>query len=198
MARIEPLKPEEIPEELKPFYEGSLEMMGFVANDVLTIAKRPDLFKGLFALGRAVYGPGQVDLELKRMVGEVASKSAGCMYCTAHTAHGAAKMGVPQEKLDQVWEFETSSHFTEAERAALNFAMLAGRSPSEVSDADFDRLRKSFNDEQILEITAVVGLFGFLNRWNDTLATTLEDEPLSYAKDNLKDDVWTVGKHESQ
>ncbi len=198
MARIQPLTPEEIPEELKPLYEGSLEMMGFVANDVLTVAKRPDIFKGLFALGSAVYGPGQVDLGLKRMVGEVTSKAAGCMYCTAHTAHGAAKMGIPQEKLDDIWAFETSEHFSDAERAALNFAMLAGRSPSEVSDADFERLREFYNDQQIIEITSVIGLFGFLNRWNDTMATTLEDAPLTYAKENLKEAVWSAGKHERE
>lgn len=196
MARIKPLTPEELPDELKPLFEGSLEMMGFVANDVLTFARRPDIMKGLFALGGAVYGPGQVDLGLKRMIGEVASQSSGCMYCTAHTAHGAAKSGVPQDKLDDLWSFETSPHFSEAERAALNFALLAARTPSEVGDADFERVREFFNDEQIIEITSVVGLFGFLNRWNDTIATTLEDAPLKYAKEHLKEDVWNAGKHE--
>ncbi len=195
MARIKPLSLEELPEELEPLYEDSLEMMGFVANDVLTMARRPDIFQGLFALGRAVYGPGQIDTGLKRMIGEVASKSAGCMYCTAHTAHGAARSGIPQDKLDELWIFELSSHFSEAERSALNFAMLAARSPSEVSDADFDRLRKSYTDEQIIEIASVVGFFGFLNRWNDTMATELESAPLGYAQRHLDKSVWSVGKH---
>lgn len=195
MARIKPLSLEELPEELEPLYADSLEMMGFVANDVLTMARRPDIFQGLFALGRAVYGPGQIDIGLKRMIGEVASKSAGCMYCTAHTAHGAARSGIPQDKLDELWIFELSSRFSEEERAALNFAMLAARSPSEVSDADFDRLRESYTDEQIIEIASVVGFFGFLNRWNDTMATELEPAPLSYAQRHLDKSVWSVGKH---
>ena len=49
--------------------------------------------------------------------------------------------------------------------------------PSAVTDAVFERLREHYSDREILEITAVIALFGFLNRWNSTLATDLEALP---------------------
>ena len=48
----------------------------------------------------------------------------------------------------------------------------------------------------MVEITAIIAAFGFLNRWNDTLATTLEDSPLAFAQASLATSGWAVGKHE--
>ena len=177
MSRVPPLAEGQLPEELRGIFEFSKSNMGFVSNDVLVMARKPNLLKAMSALVGAVYEPGEIDPGFKHLIGEIASKAAGCMYCTAHTAHGAVKAGVPQDKVDAVWDFEHSDLFTEAEKAALNFALLAGRSPSEVTDTDFDRLQSHYSSEQIVEIMGIIGLFGFLNRWNDTLDTTLEGQP---------------------
>ena len=137
--------------------------------------------------------PARIDMGLKRLMGEVTSKAAGCMYCTAHCAQGAAHHGVSQDKVDAVWEFETSALFSDAERAALQVALLAGHSSSQVEDEHFARLRRYYDDDQIIEIMSVISCFGFLNRWNDTLATRLEDTPLQYAKEHVTG--WEPGKH---
>jgi hypothetical protein len=47
-----------------------------------------------------------------------------------------------------------------------------------------------------VEMLAVVGLFGFLNRWNDTMATRIEDRPTAVALDRFGEH-WDPGKHES-
>jgi hypothetical protein len=47
------------------------------------------------------------------------------------------------------------------------------------------------SEEQIVEIVGVIALFGFLNRWNNTMATPLEDEPIEY----LSRGGWQAGKH---
>jgi hypothetical protein len=44
---------------------------------------------------------------------------------------------------------------------------------------------QALGDEQVVEIVGVIAMFGFLNRWNDTLATPLEDEPLEFAEKHL-------------
>ena len=72
----------------------------------------------------------------------------------------------------------------------------AAKVPNAVTDADFEELRKHYSDRQIIEIVAVVCVYGFLNRWNDTLATTLEPEPLALADEILAPTGWEVGKHE--
>jgi len=196
MDRVSPVAPEDLPEDIKGIYEFSLDNMGFEARDVLTMAHKPELLKAMSALVGAVYGPGQIDEGFKHLIAEVTSQAAGCMYCTAHTAHGAAKAGVSQDRIDAVWAFEDSALFDDAEKAALNFAMLAGHSPSAVRDEDFLRLKAHYSDAEIVEIMGVIGLFGFLNRWNDSLATRLEGAPKSFAEAHLSPEKWSVGKHE--
>ncbi len=177
MSRIEPLTRDRVPESVRPVLDFSEKVMGFTANDVLTMAKWPELLLAMQPMIAAIYGPGQLDDGLKRLIGLVVSTAAGCRYCQAHTAHGAHALSVDQSKITAVWEFETSDLFGDAERAALRVARDSGASPNGVSDADFTALKEHFDERQILEIVAVISLFGFLNRWNSTLATTIEDAP---------------------
>ena len=194
--RIEPLPVEELPEELQPVLAFSREVMGFVANDVLTMARWPALLEALRPVVDVIYGPGQVDLELKRLVAMVVSAAAGCRYCQAHTAHGTSL--VPDsnpDKVAAVWDFETSELFDDRERAALRLARDAGALPNGVTDEHFEALKQYFSDEEILELVGIISLFGFLNRWNDTLATPLEDVPHEFAREHLPDEQWSPGKH---
>lgn len=175
------------------FFERTL---GFVPNSLLTMARRPSLARGLIALSRGVYDPaGEVDLGLKRLVGHVASMAAGCMYCRAHTATSAMRHGVDEEKLGAIADYATSPLFSDAERAALDFALAAASVPNGVTDEQFARLRTHWTDGQIVEILGVIGLFGYFNRWNDSLATTLEAEPLGIANNTLGASGWHIGKH---
>jgi hypothetical protein len=64
-----------------------------------------------------------------------------------------------------------------------------------VEDSLFGALGDYFSEDQVFEIVAVISLFGFLNRWQATLALTLEDEPRAFAETNLADIGWTIGRH---
>lgn len=196
MARLDPLPIDSSPElaEDFAFFERTL---GFVPNSLLTMAHRPGLAKGLIALSRGVYDPkGVVDLGLKRLIGHVASMAAGCMYCRAHTATSAMRHGVAAEKLAAIAEYPTSPLFSEAERAALDFALAAASVPNGVTDSCFERLQQHWSPGEIVEILGVIALFGFFNRWNDSLATTLEAEPLEIAHQVLPTTGWVPGKHQ--
>ncbi|MDC1119273.1 hypothetical protein OAT28_01690 [Gammaproteobacteria bacterium] len=57
-------------------------------------------------------------------------------------------------------------------------------------------LSKHFSERQVIEVVAVISLFGFLNRWNDTMATTLENSPKNSAAVQLASQGWDAGKHE--
>ncbi|MEL6945640.1 MAG: carboxymuconolactone decarboxylase family protein, partial [Bacteroidota bacterium] len=114
--------------------------------------------------------------------------------CQAHTAHTAHKNGVSIEKLQNIWSFQTSDLFSEKERAALNFALAAGSSPNQVTPKHHTTLKEYFTEAQIVEIVATIAIFGFLNRWNDSMSTELEDEPLKFANQYLYKN-WEAGKH---
>jgi alkylhydroperoxidase family enzyme len=128
----------------------------------------------------------------------MASRAAGCRYCMAHTAGGALHMGVEERKLADIWDYQTSPLYSAAERVALDFALAAAQVPNAVTDELFAALRAHWNEEQIVEIVGTISLFGFMNRWNDTMATPLEDEPVEVGEKYLAAHGWDVGKHRGQ
>jgi len=193
--RLAPLAPAELP-ELKPELDAAHKRMGFIPNSVLIMGRKPKMVKGFQALSAAVWDPeSKVPLPFKRLLAHVASRSAGCQYCVAHTGEGAVKLGVEERKLDAVWDYKSSPLFSAAERAALEVAVAAGCVPNAVTDDMFMELRKHWSDEQIVEIVGLIALFGFLNRFNDTMATPLEDEPAHFGETHLAKHGWTIGKH---
>jgi alkylhydroperoxidase family enzyme len=113
----------------------------------------------------------------------------------AHTAGGALHFGVDEQKVAAIWDYQTSPLFSAAERAALDLAVAGAAVPNAATDAMFAELRKYWSEAQIVEIVGVIAMFGFLNRWNDTLATPLEDEPIEVGEKYLASHGWSVGKH---
>lgn len=179
MSRIPPIEDYEN-SELAPLFEQAEKWMGFQPNDGLLMAHKPSLLISFFSLAKAVYEEGLVAPGLKRMIGHITSLSAGCEYCSAHTALGANNQGVPEEKMKAIWSFQTSSLFSEEERAALNVALKSGMTPNQVTDVDFDILKEYFSKAAIVEIVGVISMFGFLNRWNSTFNTNLETLPKTH------------------
>lgn len=195
MPRIAPLPETELA-EFAPLFEEVRERMGFVPNSLKTMARRPEILRGFMALAQGVTGPSAtLPADLAQLVAHVASAAAGCRYCQAHTAHVAEARGAPPEKIEAVWEHATSPRFSAAERAALALAQAAAEVPNRAGPEHFEAARAHFSEAQILEIVAVVAFFGFLNRWNDTLATELEDSPLAFAEAHLAPRGWEAGKH---
>lgn len=193
MANMEPLRREDHPEleELFALYD---ETLSFVPNSLFTMARRPEILRAFSELITQIWRTGTLPQPLKPLIAIVSSVAAGCRYCQAHEAVDAKMRGVPDEKISAIWDFERSPLYDDAERAALRFARDASFVPSEATPASFEELRRHWDDGQIVEMLAVVGLFGFLNRWNDSMATDLETVPLGFASQRY-DDRWDPGKH---
>tara|TARA_R110002072_G_scaffold18878_8_gene70081 strand:- start:2766 stop:3362 length:597 start_codon:yes stop_codon:yes gene_type:complete len=196
MTRIAPLNDEEMGESidlLKP----TIERLGFLPNSQRIMAHKPELLFGINELYKAIMHRTEDSLPpgLLYLVGNASSLAAGCMYCVAHSAGAAKHNDIEEEKLAAMWEFETSDLFSEAERAAIRFAQASSSVPNMVTDEDFDELRKHFTEYQIVEMLSIIGLYGFFNRWNDTLATPLEDGPKAFAEQAIGKAGWDAGKH---
>ena len=194
MANMQPLRREEHPEleELFRLYDDTLS---FVPNSLFRMARRPEILRAFSELITQIWRTGTVPVGLKPLVAIVASTAAGCRYCQAHEAVDAKMRGVDEAKIAEIWDFERSPRYSEAERAALRFARDASVVPDAVTPEHFEDLRLYWDDGEIVEILAVVGLFGFLNRWNESMATDLEEVPIAFAGRTIGQHGWEPGKH---
>lgn len=182
-------------ESQAPLFAAYEQIMGFVPETARTMSRVPGLLESYAGLAVTVAGSGLISEPLVQLVAHITSAAGGCRYCQAHTVAHAEKLGVEPDKLTELWSFETSPLFSDAERTALTLALHAGQHPNGVTDADVDACRQHFDDDQITAIVAVCALFGFLNRWNDSLATTLEAVPSVAADRYLRHQGWAPGKH---
>lgn len=195
MAFLEPLDKNLHP-DLAADFQIFEEILGFVPNSLLTMQRRPEIVKGFGVLTKAVMPKdGEVHLGFKRLIAHFASRAVGCQYCEAHSLVAAKIHGISQEKLDQIWEYKTSDLYTDAERVALDYALAAGSVPNAVDQELINRMKEHWTENQIVEILGVVCLYGFLNRWNDSMATDLEESPKAMGDRVLSSGGWDGGKH---
>jgi uncharacterized peroxidase-related enzyme len=195
MPLVQPLDPNHDPQtkELAEFFN---ETLGFCPNSVLTMQHRPAISKAFINLNKAVMAnEGGVTSALKRMIAWVSSNATGCRYCQAHAIRAAERYGAEQEQLDNIWEYRTHAAFTEAERAALDFSLAASQVPNAVDEKIKEQLYKFWNEGEIVEMLGVISLFGYLNRWNDSMGTTIEDGAVESGELYLGKYGWEKGKH---
>ena len=180
-------------QSLVEFYN---ETLGFCPNSVKTMYHRPQIAYAFIELNKAVMeNKGRVSSALKRMIGFISSYAAGCRYCQAHTIRAAERYGAEAEKMENIWDYKSHPAFSEPEKAALEFAMLSSAIPNAVDDAIAEKLRLHWDDGEIVEILGVSALFGFLNRWNDSMGTAMEKGAIESGEKFLQKKGWTTGKH---
>lgn len=88
---------------------------------------------------------------------------------SVHTAL-AEQLGVTEELLDALYHIEIHRHlFSARELAALRYAEIATTSARDIDEQLWDELQAHFDDGELVEITCVIGLFNFFNRYADAL-----------------------------
>lgn len=180
-------------QKLIEFYE---ETLGFCPNSVKTMHHRPQIAYAFIEMNKAVMANhGRVTSALKRMIAYISSNTAGCQYCQAHAIRAAERYGAEMEKLENIWEYHTHPAFSEAERVALDLAFAASTVPNTVSDEIAEKVRMYWNEGEIVEIMGVIALFGYLNRWNDSMGTEMENGAIESGEKLLSKRGWSPGKH---
>ena len=195
MALVTPLSADhdDTTKELAAFFN---ETLGFCPNSVLTMQRRPAISQAFINLNKAVMAnDGRVSSSLKRMIAWVSSNATGCRYCQAHAIRAAERYGAEKEQLDNIWNYRTHEAFSEAERAALDFSLQASQVPNTVDAAIKQRLYAYWDEGEIVEMLGVISLFGYLNRWNDSMGTTIETGAVHSGKQHLGKHGWEEGKH---
>ena len=183
--------------ETKELAEFFNETLGFCPNSVLTMQRRPAISKAFINLNKAVMAnEGRVTSSLKRMIAWVSSNATGCRYCQAHAIRAAERYGAAQEQLDNIWKYKTHAAFSEAERAALDFSLAASMVPNAVDLSIKKELYNYWDEGEIVEMLGVISLFGYLNRWNDSMGTSLEEDAIDSGNKFLGKHGFEVGKHD--
>jgi len=195
MALVTPLSADhdDTTKELAAFFN---ETLGFCPNSVLTMQRRPAISQAFINLNKAVMAnDGRVSSSLKRMIAWVSSNATGCRYCQAHAIRAAERYGAEKEQLDNIWDYRTHEAFSEAERAALDFSLQSSQVPNTVDAAIKQRLYTYWDEGEIVEMLGVISLFGYLNRWNDSMGTSIEEGAVQSGKQHLGKHGWEEGKH---
>ena len=194
-ALVEPLQRADL-DAVKDIVDMAEQVGGYIPTSFKIMGRKPAILRAFAGLRDAVMrAPGEVPLALKWLAAHAVSATAGCLYCQAHTAANGAKAGIAVDKIESLAQYETASIYSSEERAVIALGLAAGQVPNQTSDAHFEALREHFSEEGIVELIAVLSLFGWLNRWNDTFASDLEAKPLAFAESHLTARGWNAGKH---
>ncbi len=181
-------------EEMARFYE---ETLGFTPNSLFTMMHRPRIATAFLEMNQAVMeNKGRVTSALKRLIAYLSSMTTGCRYCEAHAIRAAVRYGSEEDKLQNIWDYKTYPAFSDAERAAFDLAIAASSVPNAVDDEISENMRAHWDQGEIVEIMGVIALFGYLNRWNDSMGTQLEEPAAEDGNNLLSGHGWSRGKHQ--
>lgn len=174
---VAPLSPGD-PRADDPLLTDLVQFVGYRPNALLTMARRQGLLGAVLNLVQvALRGEASLAQDLRFLLACEASRCAGCFYSATHAVHAAHHLGIPWAKLTELDRYASSEWFTPAERAALAIASAGGPLPVAPSGAAYEAARQYFDDEQLVEITAAIALFGWFNRWNSLMGSELEEVP---------------------
>ena len=169
MARISLVEPAQASAEVKEIYDS--KMKGKPGNIQKALAHRPAMlgnFLGFYAsVGRSL------DRKVYEAVYLRVSLINGCHYCSQHHIQGAKRAGLTADEMKAL-KAGNYSGFSASDQVALRYAEKLTRTPDGASDADFAELKKTFSDEQIVDLHMLIGLANLTNRVTGPLALEVE------------------------
>ena len=175
MARIQGVRREQAGPMVKLVYRFGPRMMKKLAGRDPQIgsglepieiwAHQPKMMTGMGRFNQAVRKGKSVDERTKNLVELKGAQLIGCEYCVDLGSQICRNSGFSDEELLALPRYRQSELFTEPEKTALDYAVAVMRTPVEVTDDLFARMKEHFSDEQMVEITALLTLVN-LDRFN--------------------------------
>lgn len=155
---------EEAKGKAKELFDQLIASSGKVPKWVRVMANCDDILVGFFTMFKATMDDAPVDKILKWKVAHKVSTMNECEFCVdvAHTQ--LKQFGLSDEDIKQIEVLADDKT-----KAALQYGAAVTKEAYAVPEDIFAELKKHFNDAQIVELTAVIGLFNYINRFNDAL-----------------------------
>lgn len=169
MPRISRLGRNDVSETTGAIYDRYMQTRGNVPNMFRTMAHRPEIFETMIAHFEAILTTGTLPTRLKELVIVRTSQINSCEYCLASHSLIAKKLGWTVEQIDDLANFEQRDDFTPAEKTALRLAETMTLNCTHISDAEFANLREFYEEGEVVELMAAIGLFNYFNRFNNAL-----------------------------
>jgi uncharacterized peroxidase-related enzyme len=146
------------------------------SNFFRTMAHRTEAMQDFAKLYGSLMGTrALLDRRLREMVYLAVSQVNECRYCAEHHSRNALAAGLSGSELREI-ETETNQHFTPKEQAALHYARELTRNAAVDDDTRY-RAQELFSSDEFVELTLIVALANFTNRFNNGLAVPLESAP---------------------
>lgn len=128
-------------------------------------AHQPKMMSGMGKFQQAVRKGRAVDERLKNLIELKGAQMIGCEFCVDLGSQICRNSGFSDGELLALPRYRQSDLFTEREKLALDYAVAVMRTPVEVTDELFARMKEHFSDAQLVEITALLTVVN-LDRFN--------------------------------
>ncbi len=128
-------------------------------------ALQPKMMMGMGKFNQAIRKGKTVDERIKNLVELKGAQMIGCEFCVDLGSQICRNSGFSDTELLAIPHYQSSDLFTDREKAALDYTVAVMRTPVEVTDELFTRVRSYFDDRQLVEITALLTLVN-LDRFN--------------------------------
>jgi len=156
---------------LRPFFWNQQRKYGQVLDAALMWARSPKLFLGVAILyGMIDRRRSPIDPALRSLITVRVSQINWCAFCVDINSATLLKRGASPERVEALARWRDSTLFTDRERAALDYAEAMTRSDLRVSDANVAALRAHFDDDAIIELTALIAFQNMSSKFNSALA----------------------------
>ena len=155
---------------LRPFFWNQRRKYGAVLDSALMWARAPKVFLGVaFLYGMIDRKTSPLDPVLRSFITVRVSQLNRCRFCIDINSATLLKRGVPLPKVEALADWRRSNLFTEMERVALDYAEAVTVRSDVVEDTLMERLWAHFDDDAIVELTALIAFQNLSSKFNSGL-----------------------------
>jgi len=165
MAIIKSLEKDRVSEVAKEIYEGFEKQGKKVPEWVKVMAHRPEILKEFFELFNVIMGEGKIEKLLKWKIAYTVSETLRCPFCVDVISKMLKKLGASEKEIIEVKKIE---NLTEKEKEILKLVKEVTLKARVCSPELFETMKKDFSEAEIVEIVSIIGLFNYINRFNNT------------------------------
>ena len=170
MSKIESKPDSEYPWYLKLFFINQKRKYGVVLEPAKVWARSPNLFLGVASMyGALDRKKSPIDPELRALITVRVSQINWCEFCVDINSSTVLKRGGSDARLEDLAKFKESDHFTEKEKASLEYAEAMTYSDRKVTEELFKKLKAHYNDDEIVELTGLISFQNLSSKFNSAL-----------------------------